>query len=239
MKSLQLSRHRSYAYLLAIILFAIPASAQSVQGQLNGLSNALLQLYTNTLGSSPAEAAEARRRAVDVIEERAVALTALIESDPEAALAAGFSSDLLEKLAGAFPASAGSLEARGSVSGTYEVEIGDSTELGPGIETRGLRIGNRRIGLFFATDDNPEPGSTVEAAGMFVGDSMATSSAQETASAAATCSDLGNQRVAVIKVLFPSTSVSLPNASIDDWFFAPGNTVSEFWRENSFNRVST
>ncbi len=236
MKPQNLRGHRTYACLLAIILFAVPASAQSVQGQLNGLNNALLQLYTNTLGASPEAAAEARRQSVNVIEARAALLTALIESDPEAALAAGFSSDLLEKLADAFPASAGSLEARGSITGTYEVEIGDSTQLGAGTETRGLRIGNRRIGLFFATDDNPEPGSTVEAAGIIVGDSMATSSAQEAAPAAATCSDLGNQRVAVIKVNFPGESPSLANASIDDCFFEPEiRSANSGWKIPSVN----
>jgi hypothetical protein len=237
MKPQKIFGYRTYTYLLAIILFTIPASAQSVQGQLNGLSNALLTLYGQTLGASPADAAEARRQAVDVIEERAAALEALVQADPEAALAAGFSSDLLETLSNAFPDSANGLESRGTWTGTYEVEIGDNEQLGAADETRGLRIGTQRINLFFASDDDPEPGSTVEAAGMLVGESLATSSATETAAAAATCSDLGDQRVAVIKVLYPGVTASLANASIDDWFFGAGNTVSEFWLENSHGQT--
>ena len=237
MKPQKIFGYRTYTYLLAIFLIAIPASAQSVQGQLNGLNNALLTLYGQTLGASPADAAEARRQAVDVIEERAAALEALVQEDPEAALAAGFSSDLLETLSNAFPDSANGLESRGTWTGTYEVEIGDNEQLGAADETRGLRIGTQRINLFFASDDDPEPGSTVEAAGMLAGESLATSSTTETAAAAATCSDLGDQRVAVIKVLYPSTTASLANASIADWFFGAGNTVSEYWQENSFSQT--
>ncbi len=227
----------------AAALFVLPLDAQDTgpQNALPGLNNALLQLYSQTLGASPAQAAAARREAEEVISDRALALEALIAEDPAQALAVGFSTDLLEDLRNAFPDSAPQLEQRGSFTGIFEVEIADNEQLTSGRETRGLRIGAIRLELFFAEETNATPGLTLTVEGMSVGGSLAAGSSEEQGSLAGpqNCSVTGEQRIAVLKVRYPGTSPSLANANIEDWLFGPGDSVSSFWYENSFGQTSS
>ena len=225
--------------LLGLCVPVLLLAQQSTTGQIQGLNSELIRLHARTLGASPQAAAQIRQQAADLIAARQALLEALIQADPEAALTLGFAADFLADLAEVFPGSAAGLEKRGSWTGTYEIEVGDGEGLVSSEETRGLRVGQQRLELFFTGPGRPTPGATLQVAGMQAGGSLAAESTEEQAAVAAqSCSNTGDQRVVVIKASYPSTSPTLNNSSIQDWLFgASGQTLNTFWLENSFDQT--
>ena len=78
------------------------------------LNNRVLQFHSQMRGAGASQAAQIRSQAAPVLAERATALSALVKSNPSAALSLAFSQDLLNDLAQKFPGSANSLEEQGT-----------------------------------------------------------------------------------------------------------------------------
>lgn len=83
-------------------------------------NNRVLQFHSQIQGANAPQAAQVRSQAAPVLAQRAAALSALIKSNPSAALSLAFSQDLLNDLAQKFPGSANSLEQQGTWEGVSD-----------------------------------------------------------------------------------------------------------------------
>ncbi len=220
----------------------LQANVDEQQRLVNELNNEVLRLYSES-AAEPGKALSAGP-AADTFERRAAALRELIGQDPQAALAAALPADVAARLAKAFPGSADRIERYGSFAGVYEVEIEDGET--SATTYRSLSAAGGRLALHLDADEleaaaDVRSGDWLEVGGLRLGEEIAVESFStgseklELATAQqVSCSTTGAQRVAVIKVKFPGTSPSLPNAELRDWMFgSTGQTLNRFWQENS------
>jgi len=96
---------------LPISVFAGLASAQKVDlvARVRGLNNDLLGLHSELSRTPPEQGASLRSQAAATIQQRAAALSALIQEDPGQALSFAFAPETLADLAAALPESASQL----------------------------------------------------------------------------------------------------------------------------------
>jgi M6 family metalloprotease-like protein len=212
--------------------------------RVRGLNNALLRLQSRLRSAGPGGVAPIRAQGTGLIAQRRAALAALIEQDAGQALALGFSAGLASRLGKDFPQAAAQLESHGSWTGIYEAEVIDGESLASSREVRRLRTGNRLLAIHFTKEPAAAlaGGATVRVSGMLAGDNIAATGAETVAAATGqTCSTFGEQRIAVIKVTFPtfaSNPPSYPNATLHDYLFgAAGRTVSNYWRDASYGQT--
>jgi hypothetical protein len=118
-----------------------------------------------------------RSEAVPEIAQRAAALTALIKADPRAALTFAFSPELLADLKSKFPQSAGLLESHGTWHGPIERWVADDATFTHSTSLTKMKAGGQTLDLYFAEPANLQSGSTVEATGVLVGNTLAVSKA--------------------------------------------------------------
>lgn len=238
------------AWRLAAVLLVLSAIGSGVFAQdsptaarLRGFNSELLRLQARLHTAGPASAALIRARAAGVIAERQAAISALIEQNAGQSLAFGFSADLALRLGKDFPEAAAQLESHGSWVGVYEAEVIDGESLADSREVRRLRAGNRLMRIHFADERAAAlaGGDTVRISGMMAGETIAAISSETVAAAGQSCSTFGEQRIAVIKVTFPtlaSNPPSYPNGNLHDYLFgATGRTVSNYWTEASYGRT--
>jgi M6 family metalloprotease-like protein len=203
------------------------------------LNNALLRLHGEMQSAAPDGAADLRRQAATVIEQRTAVLSDLIQQDPRQALSLAFSADLLVDLAAKFPESASLLETHGTWQGPIEYWIADYPD-GSHKTVRRLNLDQETVELQFT---GPEPagltsGSLLVAEGVRLGNVVTVSSASLPAETTTTspetksfraldgkvstmavttssttgtqaCSTTGVQNTAVLLVTFPG--VTLPS----------------------------
>ena len=213
------------------------------------LNNALLRLHGEMQSAAPDGAADVRRQAAAVIEQRAAVLSDLIQQDPRQALSLAFSADLLADLASKFPESASLLETQGTWQGPVEYWIADYPD-GSHKTVRRLNLDQETVELQFT---GPEPagltsGSLLVAEGVRLGNVVAVSSASlpaettlpKTKSFSAfdgkvstmavtmssttgtqACSTTGVQNTAVLLVTFPGVTPpsNITPQSVHDMFF--------------------
>ena len=109
----------------AVIASGISFGQVTGQTELRNLNNLVVRHHAVARGARGGQLAVARKQAAADIEKRATALSALIETDPDAALGMAFSEELAAELKTAFPESAARIETRRSWTGTLESAVPD------------------------------------------------------------------------------------------------------------------
>lgn len=107
----------------------LPAQENQQAALVRSLNNSVLQIHGQLQAATGNQAAALRSQGGTIIEQRAAALSALIEQDASQALQLAFSDSLLATLAAAFPQSASRLESRGVFEGPIEYVILDDLTL--------------------------------------------------------------------------------------------------------------
>src|SRR2546425_7243936 len=217
--------------------------------RVRGLNNSLLGIHGQMQRATPNEAALLHGQAASVIEERAAALSALIQQDARQGLSFAFSPELLADLAAKFPESAGLLESHGTWQGPVEHWIIDNSDLKSSRSVLRMKVGQQNLEVHFA---GPEPAglksvALLKATGVQVGYLLAAASGTviapttTTATTTATCSTTGVQNTAVLMVNFPGVTPPsyLTRQSVYDAFFGTtGRSLDGYWRGGSYGETS-
>ena len=221
--------------------------------QLHGESQIARNEVRPDIAGSRARLSAVRLQAAAVLEERAEALGALIESDPAEALRLGFPQDILDALLRAFPESAGNLESYGVWSGAAEYVILDDANMQSSKAVVKMTAGQDEIQIHFSGDAprDLQCGATLQVEGMNLKGHVAASagsvqaaasgvsSSTSTAAAGTGCSTTGVQNIAVILVTFPGVTPPISASSVYNVFFGTsGRSVSGYWRDASYGLTS-
>jgi len=237
----------------ALVFWMSAASAQDngLAGQVRALNAQLLQLYGLVQSAGAGQAEALRGQAAPVIEQRAQALSALIQQNPKEALTLAFSEDLLAALRNSFPQSAGSLESHGTWEGLMDYLVTMDFDLIGNISTRTMQAGSERLEINFAETEPSglKSGDRLRVDGVRARNQVAAANGNITASAdvaGASCSTLGGQNIAAILVNLPNYSLSstitqdhvegilLGNAYVPAANqVTPDRSIDSFWKEGS------
>ena len=242
------SRAKLASLFLAMILAAGSAAAQApnaLEDQIRTLNNELLRLDAAARGVPAGELAALRGEAPPVIQQRASALSQLIQTNPSAALKYVFSTDLAATLAAEFPGSASALETSGTWQGPVEQWTFDSADLKSSRTVLRLRSGQRDLEIHFAGSEpaHLKSGDLLQATGVLVNTTMLVSSSSvQPATATSGCSLTGVQNTAVLLVNLPGATLAtgVTPQSVSDVFFgtSTGHSLDGFLREASYGQTS-
>jgi M6 family metalloprotease-like protein len=232
------------------------ASAQTTSraDQVRALNGEVLKLQSE---ARRARAAEASAAVVKALEGRALALRALMASDPAAAERLAFPASVLAALEASFPNATASLEQRGHWTGELEYLIEDSVDLKSHRAVFKLHGAQEVLEVKFAGREPPGSlsGQRLSVGGVRSGRLVVASEverldAQQGGSATAdalalACGPLGSQNVVSILVNLPSyklpavttpdfvRGVLLGNAYAGSATASPDRSVDDFWRQAS------
>lgn len=209
------------------------------------LNNRVLQFHSQMRGAGASQAAQIRSQAAPVLAERATALSALVKSNPSAALSLAFSQDLLNDLAQKFPGSANSLEEQGTWEGVSDHLIFDD----PDRQVRRFQVqitaGGNSLEVYSAGGEpHCVSGNILKVKGVRIGNAVAAADANVSGTgdvAAAGCTTTGAQNSVIILINFPGLPLPAnvtPTSVWDIFFSASGRSVDGYWREASYNKAS-
>lgn len=206
--------------------------------RLRTLNNELLRVHGEAQRTTTAGLLALRDEAAAIIEQRAAALSQLIETNPAQALSFAFSPELVADLTAKFPDSATLLETHGTWQGPVEQWIFDGADLNSFRSVTRMRIGSRVLDVHEPDAPVRKNGDLLQATGVLVGNQLAVSSSA-TQTTAATPSTTGAQNVAVLLVTFPGVTPTLTPQAVNDIFFgSSGRSLNGFWREVSYGQAS-
>ncbi|MDP9055013.1 MAG: hypothetical protein M3N93_12050 [Acidobacteriota bacterium] len=213
--------------------------------RLRALNGTVLRHHQSALGRKSQAPAD--------IEKREMALAALIETDPSAALSVAFAPDLLQSLQASFPDSASHFETHQTWVGTLRTAVEDAPDLKNAKTVNRLLTPEGEFRVYLsASQPQPMSGSiTVE--GMRVLGNIAARTVRPAAIASASVSNgagtLGTQKIVTILVNLPS--YKLPSAVTPDFMKGvlygnayassqntPNWSVDDFWQQNSDGQAS-
>ncbi len=164
----------------AVVCSAATPGSADLGANVRALNNRVLGLHAQAQQASGESGQSVlRTQAVAALQQRAAALSKLIQNDPQQALALAFSPEALAELAARFPDSAALLEAHATLSGPIERWIWDSADLKSHRTQVLIKIGqSRSVELHFAGPGESalSSGDVVEASGVLVGSTMVVSS---------------------------------------------------------------
>ena len=115
---------RSFYLITVTILAGTAVLAQqdnSAEGRLRAANAQVLRLRAQMYTAGAGEQGSIRSQAAQALAQRQAQLESLMKTNPAAAAALAFPSDVLTDLAGAFPQSAANLEERGTWQGLLEI----------------------------------------------------------------------------------------------------------------------
>ncbi|MCI0602062.1 NEW3 domain-containing protein [bacterium] len=222
------------------ILNSTYASQKDSASHVSELNEGLLQLLERAESGGPSA-----DQAAEIIKKRNAHLYDLIQKNPSKAVGLAFSSDILKRLASAFPDSASYLEEQGTWKGDNTCFMIDDPTMTRRQWVHRLKVGDQDLDVNF---DGLEPGGLrsgviLKVKGVKVGKRVAGKGEilGESVAAATTCSTSGNQNTVVLLVTFPGISPpsGVTTQTVYDAFFgATGRTVDKYWREASYNQAS-
>lgn len=243
---------KAIATLFLAIIFTSSALAQTepAADRLRVLNNSLLGLHEGVSEATKAavrkatnsELQESQSTASRLIAERAAALTALIQDDPQQALSFAFTPELLANLSAQFPDSAGLLEKAGTWQGALEYWIEDSANATSRSIQR-MKFGDDSMELHFAGPQPPEAtsGTMLTVTGVRAGRLMAVAAAtvQAATATALSCSTTGAQNTLVLLANPAGVTPPITSQAVQDIFFATstGPSLDGFWREASYGKT--
>jgi len=175
-----------------------------------------------------------------LLQERAQFLAKLMEQDPRAAVESALPDQLRQDLAARFPDAETWLERRGEWTGPLVTSVADDFTHGRSWVTRLIRIEGRSFRLFWesAPAAGCYPSATVR--GIRLGQRIAAISGDVTQDTGSTCSSTGEQKTVVLLLNYPSTPLTsgYTPSYVNDVFFGPAPSVSDYWREASYGSTS-
>jgi M6 family metalloprotease-like protein len=142
---------------------------------MRSLNNSLLNLH-GQMQVRASDFRSLRMQAADVIEQRAAALTRLVQDEPHTALTFAFSPELLADLAAKFPRSSSQLESHATVTGPVKHWIVDYPKGARSIWQ--MNADGLSLNLYFSGPEpaNPKSNQLLQATGVLVGSEMAVES---------------------------------------------------------------
>jgi len=247
-----LKRFLGFGLAMLTCVLTVDAQTNSTAARVRGLTDELLrvqeenqriELFGDVQRGTGGAIFKLRREAANLIEERAAALSELIEVDPNQALTLALSPEVLADLKKRFPEATPSLEWHGTWKGEIEQWVFDDASLLSRTVTR-LRAGQQDLELHFAgpNQERIQSGDVLEATGVVLGSKMVVaSSTVQAITTAQTCSTTGVQNTAVLLVTFPGVtlpSTVTPQTVHDTFFGSGGHSLDGFWREASYGKTS-
>ena len=221
---------RSIGLAVSFAVFALLAFAQAPDAR--SRAESLTSRIRQSIGG---------RNLPELLRERAVLLSELMESDPQAALSLALTPEERAGMLEAAPDAADAIETMGQWSGTLEVAVADDFEHHRSRRTHRLRTASRLLDLSFA--DSPPAsscGQQLDVDGLRLGDRVVAQGAV-VREVGATCTPLGDQKTVVILLNLPSKSLpATTTASFARNAILGGATRSSagFWSEASYGRAS-
>ena len=235
------------ALFLAVFLTGatfLPAQENQQAALVRSLNNSVLQIHGQLQAAQGNQAAALRSQGGTIIEQRAAALSALIEQDASQALQLAFSDSLLATLAAAFPQSASRLESRGVFEGPIEYVILDDPTLQRHRTDIRMQVAGQTLDIHFP-DHEPDwlkCGDILRVDGVKAGTQVAAAGGSVTGSVAgAGCSTSGDQKLVAILVQFPGYSLPstvTPTMVNTIMFGSSGKSVNTYWQETSYGKAS-
>lgn len=210
------------------------------------LNNDVLRLESEYFRAAGPGRVNFRPRMAELLTSRQTVLSDLIAADAREAVQHALPQEEIDRLAAAFPAEAYLLERHGALHGRLETVVEDGVDFASHREIHRLHTDDGRVLEMHFAGTAPESltcNTEMTAEGVIVGGRFA---ATQTVSQAALagCSTIGEQRIAVILVNFPSATLSASvNAELIKGIFlgnayttstsSPDTSVSDFWMQNS------
>ncbi len=224
--------------------------------RVRGLNGQLLQIYAQLQAAPPPTNATAlRARAEAMLQDRLLALAALIATNPAEAERLALPVDVAADFATAFPGARAQIEARGVWQGPIEYVIEDGADFRSHRTIRAMTVGGETLFIHFA---GPEPvglknGDILRVEGIRAGSQVAaysgaivggtTAAARGPKPGPAPCSTMGPQSTVVLFVTMPGATVptDVTQAAVADMLFNVSGTspsLTDYWRENSYGATS-
>lgn len=218
---------------------ALGAPGNSQADLVRSLNNRLLEIHGELQQVRGAAAAGLRSQAAPLIAQRSAALSALIERDPEQALALAFDPELAAAMAAAFPAQASRFESHGVWHAPVETLVIDDANMITHRTVHRMATAQGTLEIHFAGQEPPgvRCGAYLKVEGVKVGNQVAAAGGSVTGYdevAAAGCSTTGGQNTAVLVVTFPGVTPPATVQQVYDVFFATtGRSVDGYWKDAS------
>jgi len=221
---------------------ALGAPGNSQADLVRSLNNRLLEIHGELQQVRGAAAAGLRAQAAPIIDQRAAALSALIERDPAQALQLAFSPDLAAAMREAFPQKASRFESHGIWQAPIEYYILDDPTMTVRRSVLRMLVAQENLDIYFGANEPPglRCGAILKVEGVRVGNRVAAAGGSVTgySVAAAGCSTTGQQDTAVLLVTFPGITPSATPQEVYDVFFATsGRSVDGFWKDASYGQA--
>jgi len=175
-----------------------------------------------------------------LLKERARLLTELMERNPRAAVELALPDALRQDLVRRVPEAATLLEEQGQWTGPLATSVADDFAHGRSWLSRVMRIKGQTVSLYWDSPpvDGCAPSATVR--GIRLGRRIAVGSGEVTADIASPCTTTGGQKTAVLLINYPSTPLTsgYTTSYVDNVFFGPAPSVTDYWREASYGTTS-
>lgn len=233
---------------LALLGFTANAAVGTETPATAALEERITSLNVRLLEAAGMAAKDGARRALvtdiaGIASERATAMAALIESSPRRALALALPAAVRDSLARAYPRIAPHLEERGNWSGTLAVVYADNLGTGQSRRLIWLRTASLTLNLYFAGGEprRLKSDDLASVRGLRLDRRVAVAGLNRLVAAAqASCSPLGEQKIAALLVKFPGVpEPSLTPEDVRDVLFGTsGLSADSYWREVSYGRAS-
>jgi M6 family metalloprotease-like protein len=245
---------RAAAISVSLLMLGCASLAMAQEAEsgapLRSLNNAVLKHHDLVMLARPEQRGAIRTQAATDIARREAALAVLIETDPDAAIKLAFSSELIDELKTAFPASANHFEQQQTWSGVLESSVEDDLNLRSAKITHVLNSGGRTHKVYFS---GPEP--SVNRGQVFVSGIAALGNmAARSVSAATTVTPAGSGTVGpqnIVTILVNLPGYKLPANVTPDFMkgvlygnassmsqSTPNWYVDDFWQQNSDGQTS-
>ncbi|MGD0616253.1 MAG: hypothetical protein ABSB67_01175 [Bryobacteraceae bacterium] len=175
-----------------------------------------------------------------LLTERAGLLTRLMEQNPRAAVVLALPAALRQDLANRIQDDGTLLEQQGEWTGPLVTSVADDFAHGRSWLLRVIRLKGQTVSVYWDSPpvDGCAPSATVR--GIRLGRRIAVASGEVTADTASPCSTTGDQKTAVLLINYPSTPLTsgYTTSYVNDIFFGPAPSVTDYWREASYGTTS-
>jgi len=172
--------------------------------------------------------------------ERARLLTRLMEQNPRAAVESVLPAALRQDLANRIRDDGTLLEEQGEWTGPLVTRVADDFAHARSWLSRVIRVNGQTVSLYW---DSPPVGGCAPSAtvrGIRLGRRIAVASGEVTADADSPCTTTGDQKTVVLLINYPSTPLTsgYTTSYVDNIFFGPAPSVTDYWREASYGTTS-
>jgi M6 family metalloprotease-like protein len=163
-----------------------------------------------------------------------------MEQNPRAAVVLALPAALRQDLTNRIKDDGTLLEQQGEWTGPLVTSVADDFAHGRSWLSRVIRVKGQAVSVYW--DSPPVDGCAPSAKvrGIRLGRRIAVASGEVSADTASPCSTTGDQKTAVLLINYPSTPLTsgYTTSYVNDIFFGPAPSVTDYWREASYGTTS-